>query len=133
MPKVTTTIATIAPSLRQAGTITAPTLQANQISVPVDASSSRFTLNISLADKLAVGNTLTWAFEFSADNGQTWQRTNAATWLSYGPNGYFDSINNVQNPDPYLEIPLTLRHDQLIHMVLKLNQPLTIGLTVSVS
>ncbi len=127
-----TTIATVPMQLRAAGTITAPLPQANQISVPLDATLAQFTLNILAADKAATGLTLRWSFEFSSDGVNGWTETNAATWLSYGPAGYTNR-DGVLNPDPSLDVPLTQRRGQFIRMVLRTDQPMTIGLAVNVT
>lgn len=132
MPKQAVTIASVPMQLRPAGTIIAPLPQANQIAVPLDATLAQFQLLIAPADKAAVGNTLRWSFEFSTDNGQTWVETNAAGWTSYGPDGYTNR-DGVFDPDPSLDIPLTARHGNLIQMVLRTDQAMTIGLSVTVS
>lgn len=121
-------------STRPAGTYIAPALGGNQIEVPADKSVARFTINLDLAEKLAVGKTLNWKICFSLDGGQTWPAGQCfgASWLSYGPGGYFDTINGVQNPDPYREITIAGRAGQNIQGTFILNQQMEAGLTIDV-
>ena len=133
-PQKITDLVTVGVNTRPAATYVFPNPAGNQVVIPAGNTSARFTINISLADKLAVGKTLFWKVCFSLDGGVTWPASECygATWQSYGPGGYFDTFNNVQNPDPYREVTLTNRIGQDIQGTFILDQQLDCGLTIDV-
>ncbi len=100
--------------------------------VPADTEQAKFTVTLSSADKTAVGKTLTWAFDFSTDNGQTWATSVAGGWTSYGPAGLVAPDGTV-NPDPVLIVPLTGRAGQRFRGSLTVNQQVTAGVVIEVN
>jgi hypothetical protein len=119
----------IAPSLRPANTYTFSPAQP----IPAKVTAARFTIPIALSDKLAVGKTFSWAFQVSADSGQTWDLVNAGAWASYGPGGHPADEFGPANPDPFIEINLSAYAGQLLRGRLVLPQPLTAGVTINLT
>lgn len=134
--KAVVILATVPQVFRPAGTVLAPASQ-NPLTVPATASLLAVTLTPTLADKLAVGNTIDWKIDFSADNGQTWQTSGEAIWQSYGPLG-FHAINlstgeHIDNPDVPLEVSLLNHRGHLIRTIITWNHDMTFGMTISVT
>ncbi len=115
---------------RVAGSYTFPDPAGSQVPVPVDVSTATFVLNISLADKLAVGKTLAWEFWFSPNGATGWTFRNGGGWTSYGPGGFTNYLG-VVNPDPVLSVPVVDKRGQFIRGVLRVDQVTDIGVTVS--
>ncbi len=115
---------------RPAATYTFPDPGGAQVPVPNDVTVATFVVNISLADKLAVGKTFAWEFWFSADNGATWVFHNGGGFTSFGPGGFTDHLGNV-NPDPVLNISVGDKRGQLIRGIIRLPQPIDLGVTIS--
>ncbi len=126
------TVVTVAPALRAAGTYE---FQAPQ-PVPANLSEATFTINLNDAlDKRASGKSLTWEFDFSSDGGQTWQFGASSTWASYGPGGATITLGDgtvVTDPDPQLGVGLATRAGQLFKGTVTINQPMTAGVTINV-
>ena len=75
--------------------------------------SVELSINLSTADKLAVGNTVALYVRKSTDGGSTWAFVAgyplATPWVSYGPNGLTvvrPDGTTVVNPDPTIVIAL---------------------------
>lgn len=126
-----TDVVTINPANRQAGIYTFEAPQP----VPVDVTQAVFTLTVDIADKLAVGKTVAWGFEFSADDGQTWTLGNRGTWQSYGPDGFtFTDLNGnvVTNPDPQIIVGLSARTGHRFRGTLTLSDALRTGVVIAI-
>jgi len=79
----------------------------------------KLVINLSDADKLAVGKTLALSSFFSFDGEATWQFVNGTNWTSYGPAGFTvtDPDGTVHvNPDPGLGVPLNNQTGQLMRL-----------------
>jgi len=79
----------------------------------------RLVVNLSDADKLAVGKILDLSSFFSFDGGATWQFVDGINWTSYGPAGLTvtDPDGTVRvNPDPALGVPLNNQTGQLMRL-----------------
>jgi hypothetical protein len=66
-------------------------------------------IQLPLADKLAVGNTLYLEADVSTDAGLTWRFVSSTTWTSYGPGGFVAHLpggRTIVNPDPTLGVGL---------------------------
>ena len=66
-------------------------------------------LQLPLADKLAVGNTLYLEADVSTDGGQTFSFVSSTNWTSYGPGGltvHLPGGRTLVNPDPTLGVGL---------------------------
>ena len=67
----------------------------------------QLTLQLPLADKLAVGNTLSLEADVSTDGGATFNYVASTSWTSYGPAGvtlHLPGGRTLVNPDPFLGI-----------------------------
>ncbi|SRR5216683_984071 len=91
-------------------------------------------VNLSLVDKLAIGNTLELSSFFSLDNGITWQFVNGFNWQSYGSIGLTILTPEgiiIINPDPTLGIPLNDVTGQLMRLAYQTVGLATVGITLN--
>jgi len=125
-------LAEVQPSARPAGfTVTYPDPAGGQVRLPANIKALRVTITIAEADKLAVGKSMQWGIWLSRDGGTSWEMLTLGGWTSYGPDGYFDSWNQVWNPDPYIEInSAALSGRPWVRAQLILNQSMTAGIRV---
>lgn len=82
------------------------------------------TLQLPLADKLAVGNTLYIEADVSVDGGQTFSFVASTTWQSYGPAGivvHLPGGRTLVNPDPYLNVGVNGLLDAQYHIKYQTN------------
>ena len=129
---VVTDTQVLAPALRQAGVYTSPTF-----TIPSTIKFLFLFVNVDIADKLAVGNSLSLDVQHSPDGGVNWlPLVGIPNWTSYGPAGYHiidKNGNPIDNPDPGCGLnPQAYLNDQF-RMVMTLPQPLTFGATVEIT
>ncbi len=120
---------------RAAGTYTFPDPAGTQVVIPSDITQATFTINIALADKLAVGKKLSARFYFSNDTWQTVIASTGGAWISYGPAGFFSAYLNQWNPDPSITVPIVNNsinyRGYLIRGVIVLDQTIDVGVTIT--
>jgi hypothetical protein len=113
--------------------VTVPTSGGVLIPLASPYNSIEIQINLSTADKLAVGKTLALNSFFSTDNGSTWQFINGFNWASYGPSGLTvtdpDGAVHV-NPDPTLYTALNGVKGQLARIQYQAIGLATAGATV---
>lgn len=121
----------VAPSPRPAGfQVTLPDPAGGQVRLGANVDVVRATVVMPEAEKLADGKEMEWGVWISSDGGTSWRFRVGGTWRSYGPNGYFDFINNVWNPDPYIQLPAAELRRQWVRVEFKALTPLTAGVKI---
>ena len=103
--------------------------------IPASLATATFEIPIDDADKLSVGKRLTIKFYFSSDGGITWDFANGTVWNSYGPDGLTvtDPAGNITiNPNPKIQIPLSIRIGQRIQGEIRTEQDLSFGIKVAI-
>lgn len=107
-------IMTVAPvSVPTDTLITVPPTGGASVPAVLPYASVELVINLSTADKLAVGNTVALYVRKSTDGGSTWSFVAgyplATPWTSYGPNGLTivrPDGTTVVNPDPAIVVAL---------------------------
>ena len=123
---------TISQAVRAGGTYQFQTA----VGVPADLRFARFQVVLDLADKLAVGKTLSLKFFFSPDGGASWVFANGTSWTSYGPGGLTvtDPDGTVHvNPDPTLVVPLSTKIGQRVRGEFVLGQSTNAGMIIDLA
>jgi hypothetical protein len=121
----------LASATRGPGTFTTPTF-----TIPANILYLSLSVNVSLADKLSVGKSLTLDVQHSSDGGTTWSSLIGVGWSSWGPGGFHMVDKNgvaIDNPDPSCSLGPQQYIGDTFRIVVTLPQALTFGATVAVT